>query len=418
MRIFLFIYIVLWLSSCNSPQDSTANATLLGENFYTKSYNPIVNGYSGSEKTALLDSMVMQFIHQWQIEGASMCILKDGEVLYAKGYGWADHEREIPMQPYHRMRIASVSKLFTAVGIMKLVEAGKLRLDNKIFGATGVLQTYRHLPIADTLAYKITVEHLLTHTGGWRNQLRTDPMFAPVAVAKAMHLEKAPSFETTLRFMLAQKGMFEPGSLADYSNFGYTLLGEVIKEVAGKSYEAYMTQDILAQMQISHMAIGKNRYEDRLPYETRYYTHTKEALKPSIYNFKDSASAVYEGNDTYALGGAGGWIASPLDVARFVLHIDGLNPVPDILELKSINRMTTTLSRDSTKQMLIGWKHADAEKWWRTGNLSSTSASVTCRHDGYVWVFLTNTGSWRGPFFVYEIEGLMRRFLQKLTVKK
>jgi len=414
LKYYFFITALLLFTACISPEVISYNDSILTDNFYKKGYRTCTNGYSHHAKSVELDTMVMQFIHQWQIEGASLCLLKDGELLYAKGYGWADKEERIEMQAYHRMRIASVSKLFTAVGIMKLIEEGKLSLDSKVFGKKGVLKSYKHLPIADTLAYKITIEHLLTHTGGWRNQLRTDPMFAPVAVAKAMNLNSSPNFETTLRFMLAQRGMFTPGSLADYSNFGYTLLGEIIKDVTGKNYEAYMTQNILAPMNVTQMAIGKNRYIDRLPYETRYYAHAKEALKPSIYNFKDSALAVYEGNDTYSLGGAGGWIASPMDIAKFVLHIDGLRPVPDILQQKTLERMTTTLGKDSTKQMLIGWRHADAEKWWRTGNLSSTSSSVTRRHDGYVWVFLTNTGSWRGPFFVYEIEGLMKRFLQKM----
>jgi CubicO group peptidase (beta-lactamase class C family) len=412
-KITVFFCLIFGFLACQTILEPAGNSTLLAENFYTKSYHPNVNAYSYVGKEGELDSMVVDFIRQWAIEGASMCLLKDGNVLYAKGYGWADKEKGIAMQPYHRLRIASVSKLFTAVAIMKLVEQGKLSLDSKVFGEKGILKSYRYLPIADTLAYQITVEHLLTHSAGWRNQLRTDPMFAPVAVAKAMKLETAPNFETTLRFMLSQRGMFRPGEFVDYSNFGYTLLGEVVRDVAGKPFEKFLQEDILKPMGVERIAIGKNTYEERLPHETRYYTHPKESRKLSIYNFSDSASAVYEGNNTQALAGAGGLIASPLDIAQFVLHIDGLPPVADILSPATLQRMTTTVSEDSTKQRLIGWKHADAEKWWRTGNLSSTSSSVTCRRDGYTWVFVTNTGSWRGPFFVYEIEGLMRRFLRK-----
>lgn len=416
MQFVFSLFLLLFFITTCAPKQESGNHTLLAKNIYQKGYHKRVNATSGvGKKEAELDTMVMQFIRQWQIEGASMCLLKDGKILYAKGYGWADKEKGIEMQPYHRLRMASVSKLFTAVAVMKLVEAGKLLLDSKIFGKDGILQAYKHLPIADTLAYQITVEHLLTHSGGWRNQLRTDPMFAPVAVAKALKLASAPSFEQTLGFMLSQRGMFRPGEFVDYSNFGYTLLGEVVREVAGKPYQKYLQEDVLLPMGIERLAVGKNSYEARLPHETRYYAHPKEPLKPSIYTLKDSVSAVYEGNNTEALGGAGGLIASPLDIAQFVLHVDGLSFVPDHLETATLSRMTNTVGKDSTKQRLIGWKHADAEKWWRTGNLSSTSASVTAKRDGYTWVFITNTGSWRGPFFVYEIEGLMRRFLAQFN---
>lgn len=418
LKLFLFFFLA-YLACCTFNPEATDNCTLLVENTYQKGYHTHVNAMSGVGKFETeLDTMVMQFIHQWAIEGASMCILKDGKILYAKGYGWADKERGFEMQPYHRLRMASVSKLFTAVAVMKLVEAKKLSLDSKLFGKNGILKSYKDFYIGDTLAYQITVEHLLTHAGGWRNQLRTDPMFAPVAVAKALKIHTAPTFEQTLRFMLAQKGMFRPGEFVDYSNFGYTLLGEVIREITGKPFERYLQEDVLHPMQISRVAIGKNTYETRLPNETRYYTHPKEALKPSIYTLVDSVSAVYEGNNTEALGGAGGLIASPLDIANFVLHIDGFATVKDHLSLPTLSRMTTTVGEDSTQQRLIGWKHADADKWWRTGNLSSTSASVTCKRDGYIWVFITNTGSWRGPFFVYEIEGLMRRFIAKMNARK
>jgi CubicO group peptidase (beta-lactamase class C family) len=411
MRFLLFFLPIFCLTYFTLPTEPAGKATFLADNFYQKSYHFQVNALSGvGELETILDTMAMQFIHQWQIEGASMCLLKDGKVLYAKGYGWADKEKGIKMQPYHRLRMASVSKLFTAVAIMKLVEQGKISLDSKVFEKNGVLQSYKDLPIADTLAYQITVEHLLTHSAGWRNQLRSDPMFVPVSVAKVLEIAKPPTFAETLRFMLSQRGMFRPGEFVDYSNFGYTILGEIVREVAGKSIEKYLKEDILVQ----DLAVSKNTYQEKLPFETRYYTHPKEALKPSIYSFSDSASAVYEGNNTEALGGAGGLIASPLEIARFVLKIDGFDNVPDILSPKTLERMTTVVGKDSTQQRLIGWKHADAEKWWRTGNLSSTCASVTCRRDGYVWVFITNTGSWRGPFFVYEIEGFMRRFLQKL----
>jgi CubicO group peptidase (beta-lactamase class C family) len=178
------------------------------------------------------------------------------------------------------------------------------------------------------------------------------------------------------------------------------------------SYEKYMQEQILRPAAITQMRIGKNRYKERFPHEAKYYSHRKATQNYNIYNPKDSADRAYEGTNTELLSSAGGWIASATDIAKFVTTTDGFQTVPDILKKETITRMTTPVAKDSTQQRLIGWKQVDEEKWWRTGSLESTSISVTRRHDGFTWVFITNTGSWRGPFFVYEIEGLMRRALK------
>ncbi|MCU0446141.1 MAG: beta-lactamase family protein [Microscillaceae bacterium] len=367
-----------------------------------------------SPEIAEIDQMFESFIAQWQINGASIALVKDGRLVYAKGFGYADKERAIKVNPQHLFRIASVSKLFTAVGIMKLIEEGKFTLQSKVFGAQGLLKQYNAY-IADTLAYKIEVEHLLTHTAGWRNVLRTDPMFVPVLVAQIMKAPLPTDFETIIQYMLSQKGMFEPGTLYDYSNFGYCLLGKIIEQQTGKKYEQYMQENILKPLSIRRMCIGKNRYQDRFPAEVRYYDHPKAEKNLSIYQPNDSASRAYEGTNTEALGAAGGWIATPSDLLRLLTAIDGFATKPDLLKPETIARMVANQNpKDSTKQYLLGWKQVDEEKWWRTGSLSSTGISLTRRHDGISWAFVTNTGSWRGPFFSYEIEGVMRRAVAKI----
>lgn len=372
---------------------------------------------STSKETVFLDTLAERLIRQWEITGMSVAVVKDGKLVYAKGFGYADKERNVKMKAHHLLRMASVSKLFTATAIMKLVEEGKLSLTDKVFGSQGIIKKYNHL-VVDSLVFKIEIQHLLTHTGGWRNQLRTDPMFVPVKVAEIMKVPSPVAFDDVLRYMLMQKGYFPAGAFYDYSNFGYCVLGRVIEEISGKSYEKYLQENILLPAGVKRIKIGKNRYKDRFAHETRYYDAKKTPLNLSIYSPKDSASRVYEGNDTQALGASGGLIATALDIAKFACAIDNFATRPDILSELTIKKMVFPISKtDTLGKRVLGWKQVLPDKWWRTGNLASTSSTLSRRNDGYTWVLVTNTGSWRGPSFPYEMEAMMQKALREVVFK-
>ncbi|GAB4126132.1 MAG: hypothetical protein OHK0045_01720 [Raineya sp.] len=416
---FIFLTIIAFsflLPSCKNKekQEFTAKQAKVVENIDdTEEIDyGFLEKYSSTPQTAIIDSMAVAFLKQWDLQGMSIAITKNEELVYAKGFGFADKERNVVAKPHHLFRIASASKLLTAVAIMKLVEEEKFSLESKVFGADGLLKRYNHW-IKDTTMYQITIRHLLTHTAGWRNQLRTDPMFVPVLVAQILNRPSPISFEDTMEFMLSQRGVFKPGSFYDYSNFGYCLLGKVIEEVTGKHYEKYVQEQILAPIGITRMRIGKNRYSERFAHEVKYYTapHTPQNL--SIYNPKDSASRAYEGNNIEVLGAAGGWIASSVDMLKLLTAIDGWDRKKDLLKKKSIEEMTLHQPDSLAISRALGWKQITPEKWWRTGNLASTNISLTRRNDGYAWVAITNTGSWRASFFPYEIEAMMQRAIQK-----
>ncbi len=464
----------LWgLGGCNKPK-KIAEKTIEKPLYAFEN----IDQTSTNNETAIIDTLVNRFLKQWEITGASLAICKDGKLIYAKGFGYADKEKNEKMQANNLLRIASVSKLFTAVGIMRLVEDGDLRLDSKVFGENGILNEYTHL-IQDSLVKEITVQHLLTHTGGWRNQLRTDPMFAPVEVARVMKVPSPVSLEQTIAFMLSQKGYFKPGTFVDYSNFGYCVLGKVIEKISKKSYEKYLQENILKPIGITQMRIGKNRYSEKFPKEVRYYDQPNAPKVPSIYDPQKMVERVYEGNNFENLGASGGWIASVIDLVQFACAIDGMDTFPDFLSKETIEKMAFPqknlydnkdikievlkentgqenfggndknipldtskkgISKEKTKNnendtsknlytnpnllekpqiakpnyMVLGWRSVDTEKWWRTGNLSSTSSDLTRRNDGYTFAFVTNTGSWRGPYFPYEVQGLLRKILTQV----
>ncbi|NJL13103.1 MAG: beta-lactamase family protein [Microscillaceae bacterium] len=163
------------------------------------------NAFSEGLAFAPLNAQMEILCQQWHLRGAVLAISKNGRMVYCRGFGEADEG--IATQPYHQFRIASISKLFTATAIMHLARQGKLRLEDRVFGPKGILNEAHYQEIADSQALKIELQHLLRHTAGWRNQLRTDPMFAPLEVAQIMQVPPPPSMETIIRFMLGQKGI-------------------------------------------------------------------------------------------------------------------------------------------------------------------------------------------------------------------
>lgn len=351
----------------------------------------ISNLDSDTEELGSLDETVNRFIEKQGIIGASVGIVKDGQLVYAKGFGHADLDTEEGVEPYHQFRIGSLSKLVTTVAVMKLREDGKLSLDDKVFGEGGIL-SYPH--IKDKRAYDITVEHLLSHTAGWSKRTYGDPMFIPLKIAEEMNAPAPADLNTIIEFVLSKPIPYRPGSRYDYSNFGYCLLGKVIEAVSGETYERYVQNDLLAPLSIYGMRLAKNRPEDRFEDEVRYYDLSPNNVRPSIYGTGEVVPTTYSFN-VEALGAAGGWVATPTDLLRFLLAVDGLNNTPDILSNESLLAMIETRGGRP-----YGWRGARiGGTWWRTGTLAGTSALMKRYENGISWVVLTNTSNRRSDYF-------------------
>ncbi len=354
-------------------------------------------------------------MEKWDLGGASLAIAYQGRLVYAKGFGISNNQTQEPVQPYHQFRIASVSKLITAAGIMKAREIGLLDLDQVVFGPQGILCEPKYGTIRDPLAYQIRILHLLQHTGGWRNVLRRDPMFAPVAVAQVMQVDAPPSLPTTIRFMLDQRGLFEPGTFYDYSNFGYCVLGEVLQQVYGKPYEQLIQEQVLHPLGLHRMRLGQSLPSQKAPWEVSYYTHPQERLNVSFRGTSDSVSRAYEGTYLEGLGAAGAWIASPSEILKLGLALVPGEKPETILQDSSLIEMQAPNPQDSIGPLFLGWKRVDEEGCWRSGSLASGNALLLVNPEGLSWCFLSNTGTWRGPYFIYEVAGLLRRTLPKVN---
>ena len=182
----------------------------------------------------------------------SIAISRDGQFVYDESVGMADRQHLTQVQQDSLFRIASVTKPITSVTIFSLMEQGKLNLTDKVFGPSGILGVKYGKPPYQQYVEEITVDDLLTHTaGGWPDD-DSDPMMHNLGWDQTKLIT-----ETIAKVPLANAA----GTHWAYSNFGYCVLGRVIEQVTGQSYESYVQANILAPCGISTMQIARNKRE-------------------------------------------------------------------------------------------------------------------------------------------------------------
>ncbi|MBX6365731.1 MAG: beta-lactamase family protein [Gemmatimonadetes bacterium] len=178
------------------------------------------------EIEAFLDGLMAGQMKAKNIAGATVAVVRDGKLLFAKGYGWADLDKHIPVDPEKTLfRIGSVSKLFTWTAVMQLVEQGKLDLHKDI-------NEYLDFKIPATFPEPITMWHLMTHTPGFEDR------------ALALFSEsKEPRGKFLKEHMPAR--VRPPGTYSAYSNYGTALAGYIIERITGEPWEEYIERHIL-----------------------------------------------------------------------------------------------------------------------------------------------------------------------------
>ena len=357
------------------------------------------------------DSIMERYLKRWEINGAQLAISRGDSLIYTHGYGWADKERGVQMEPSMIMRIASVSKLVTAIGVMRLCEMGKLRLSEHVFGAQGVLNDTAYTNrIKDKRIFDITIEQLLRHRAGFNNYAG-DPMFSTRYIMMQNHLTTPPDNTTLLKIVLKRRLGYTPGTSSCYSNFGYTLLSMIIARRSGMSYEQFIQKNVLQPAGCFDFHIACNYYADRRQNETKYYMH--QGSTP-VYEYNNSGRQVekcYGENDIPRLLGAGAWCASAAELCRLIAAVDLHPGKPDILSKQSILAMTTEAVDHGFS---LGWNFTPKNRpWTRTGTLSGTSALVIRYPDNQCWVLLTNTSTWKGHAFSDDTKALFEKLRKK-----
>lgn len=356
----------------------------------------LTNELSDSPGLEKMDLQIERFMGKWSIKGLSLAITRNDSLIYAKGYGMADVEEDRPMTPQNILRLASASKLVTAIAIMRLTEEGSLKLDSKVFGPEGILNdTAFTNAIKDPRLFDITVDHLLQHKGGF-GMGDGDPMFNTKDIITAKNLPGPPTNEELTEIVLGRRIAFTPGHGFRYSNFGYMLLSLVIERVTGRDYWDYVTEEVLHPAGCYRFRPATNYYADRHEDEVRYYG--PDTVSVEEWNGSGRmVERVYGGSNVNGLLGAGGWCASASDLARLVAATDKYPHVSNIISNASIDSLTAYAKDDKVSR---GWSEIDEHgKWRRTGTLSSTHTLIERFPNGECWVLITNSGVWTGHNF-------------------
>ena len=366
---------------------------------------------------ASVDEAISTLMRRWEIPGGAVGVVKDGRLVYARGFGYSDAAAGEAVAPDALFRIASVSKPITGVAVAKLVEDGRLDLDA---GAFALLADLAPPPGAarDPRLASITVRQLLHHAGGWDRDRSFDPMFRTTEAPATPGTPIPAGAETIIRYMLGRPLDFDPGSRYAYSNFGYAVLGEIIERAAGTSYEQYVTGAVLAPMGIRRMRLGGSLPGARAPGEVRYYD---PGTATSVFPGGERVPFPYGGFHLEAMDAHGGWIASAADLLRFVTAVDGLPTRPDVLRRATIDTMTARppapLWEGSPVYYAQGWLVRPAEgNWWHDGSLPGTASIVVRTGGGLAWVALFNARAMLpGSAFEAQIDGAMWRAVRGVT---
>jgi CubicO group peptidase (beta-lactamase class C family) len=318
---------------------------------------------SASERAAM-GKLANAFMQTYDVPALSFAVGYAGTIVHQDAFGLADREANEAVTSMSRFRIASMSKPITSVAIFTLTEQGRIRLSDKVFGPGAITGSDYGQPPYNAGVDQITVEHLLTHTGGgWSNQ-KNDPMFSNPA------LNHAQLITLTLKNRPLD---YPPGEHYAYSNFGYCVLGRIIEKITGQPYADYVRAALLSRCSVTDMTIAGNTLAQRQPAEVKYYG---QGDNPYGFNITRMDSH-------------GGWIARPADYVQFVMHVDGFAKPRNILNPQTIQTMTTPSPANAGYAK--GWTVNKADNWWHTGSLPGTSSVEVRTHTGFCWATFINT---------------------------
>ncbi|NTW44764.1 MAG: serine hydrolase, partial [Anaerolineaceae bacterium] len=242
------------------------------------------------ELSAFFDGAMDTSMHENHVPGAVLVVVKNGEILFSKGYGYADVDLKIPVDPETTLfRPGSVSKLFTWTAVMQLVEQGKLSLDEDI-------NTYLDFKIPNTFPNPITLTNLMTHTPGFED--RGEGLFK-------LNSEEVMSLEDYLKTSLPVR-VFPPGEIGAYSNYGTALAGYIVERVSKMDFETYVQINIFDPL-------GMKRATFQQPLSPAF-----EKNMSGGFNYVNGGYV--KGDFEYVVGTpAGALSASGLDMAKFMI---------------------------------------------------------------------------------------------------
>lgn len=259
--------IALWISSLHAqvPKSPTRPAQA-SKDTVAPAPAPASGGYelTKADLSAFLDGYLPPQLAQDNVAGAVICVVKDGKVLFAKGYGFSDVEKRVPVTPDNTLfRPGSISKLFTWTSIMQLVEQGKLDLNKDV-------NEYLDFKIPEAFGKPITLANVMTHTSGFEETARD------LFVAKESQMQSLGDY---LKTHIPAR-IFPPGVVPAYSNYATSLAGYIVQRVSGKPFEQYANENIFVPLEMTKTTFGQPLPPNLAPLMSLGYRKASDKPKP------------------------------------------------------------------------------------------------------------------------------------------
>jgi CubicO group peptidase (beta-lactamase class C family) len=406
---------------------------------------------------AALDTAMQNFMQSRDINAATLCVSKDGGIVHHRGYNWSPGEFK-ETQPCSRFRIASASKAVTGVAVMKLLEGNiitgmkggglqALTLDTPVFQINGM----PNLPAAyGADAQNITIRHLLQHSAGWDRTI-FEPLYSDLTVAAALGQNLPMSRQDMIDYMMTPgiwpmpgdsisvgfPGLLPPGTISAYSNFGFSILAELIEVISNQSYENYLRTEILLPVNANRTRLGRTARLLALngPDEVTYTAGggTNDAWYVSDSNYSPGAPGIptsqsrvglsepgaafpttaYGRYNIHTIDAAGGWVTTSDDMVRLLKSFDAYDPA-------QLNSDTPLLDWDSIWEMwsnpanitqvvgnnyVLGWQQAtlntpsgNVTVLFHGGNVDGAMSVIGRRSDGVTFAAMVSREAGSGLF--------------------
>lgn len=308
-----------------------------------------------------LDYWGKNFLEKYDLSGLQLTVSKKGEEIFSSGYGYADTEQRLEVNPQTRFRVASVSKTMTSAALMKLASQGKLRLDTTIA---------IYVPSYKQKEYTITARQLAGHLSGIRDyyEISLDEIFVK---------EHYPSATSAIKIFEDDSLKFSPGTQFLYSTYGYNLLGAVIEGASKENYLDYMQQNIWSPLAMA------NTYGDVFD--------SLMINKSKFYYYNGKESEPYDLSYNYP---GGGLISNTSDLVRFGNSLLGNEFLSSTYKNQLFEEQSTL---DGTPTAYgLGWYLGQDQQghrvWYHAGELpSSGSMLVLYPDDDIVLAILSNS---------------------------
>ena len=338
--------------------------------------NPSTGNYTFTVQTIepfgeTKEKRIDQIMSKWNIDngpGASVAVVKDGEVVFSKGYGIANLEYDIPIETNSVFHIASISKQATAFALVLLAEEGKLSLDDDV---------RKYISEVPDFGTPITLRHLATHTSGLRDQWNLLKM-------AGWRMDDVITTDQVLKLIAKQKELnFLPGEEFLYCNTGYTLMAEVIEEVSGMTFAEFTEKRIFMPLNMSN---------------TQFYDNHEKVVQNRVYSYIAEGSGYRKANMNYSIPGATSLFTTPEDLAKWVFNFEN----PSVGNAESMKEMHTRgiLNNGDTLKYALGQ------------NISHYKGLLNVSHGGADAGYRTYLSRFPDQKFAVIVFGIMARLLQ------